>query len=177
MVDPELLRAKLRLLFRDLGFGTLPKELFTKGKDADELKVARFLCRAGKSVGIDNESFLNSPGFKGLLQEARQKGRLSRFFKDMGRELGRKPRAAAYGTKLEKYLIYHWRAPCKGLPGIPSLNHLDRESLATVCAWVFHKDSFNADAVEKTRQRLGLKPAPGKKVHVIKGQKGLKVLK
>lgn len=60
-------------------------------------------------------------------------------------------------TRLEGLLLVDWHI----------LKYLNDESLATYCNHVLRMNHLTAEAVKKTRQRLWLRPARGKKVHLI----------
>ncbi|TAK98723.1 MAG: hypothetical protein EPO07_11625 [Verrucomicrobia bacterium] len=58
------------------------------------------------------------------------------------------------GPKLQKFLLNHW---AKEIEGIPVLCRLSRVQLAKTCRKYLKIENLTDDAIEKTKQRLGLK--------------------
>ena len=60
-------------------------------------------------------------------------------------------------TRLQKFLLRHWAEP---KDGVPALYELSMADLTKVCSTSLGNKNLSQDAVEKTKQRLGLKSSP-----------------
>lgn len=155
--------ALVRIAIRSVGMKRLLKDWTPNAELPGAILLLR-LARAAPSIGV--KEILKKSVFRKFVDNALQKGDVA-FLKAIGRELERAEMAET-ASKLEWFLIRNWDNSFARLnPKTPSLDKLNRESLAVVCRHYLN-DKLSADAVEKTRARLGLKPAKGKKMNVIK---------
>ena len=170
--------AMMRVAFRRIGMLRLAKGLMNNPQKSELALALMFIRQFRLAYGSAD---LNHPAFRGLVQRACRRNDAD-FFKAIGRELSQKfPNLKDMASKLEKFLMDFWDGKVQRLgPKSPPLNVLNRESLAVVCNHFLKrpddKHPFTEDAVEKTRQRLGLKPAKGKKLHVIEVGGRLKIV-
>jgi len=179
LMSGESQYALLRLvMLRNIGLKQLAKGLMKDPANTELPLALMFVRMFRQSYGAVN---LNHPQFRALVQRALKKNDV-RFFKAIGRELAQHgPDFEDAASKLEWFLIQHWDGSIRRIaPKAPPLNVLNRESLAVVCNQFLKrpgdKHPFTEDAVEKTRQRLSLKPAKGQKLHVIQVSGKLKIL-
>jgi hypothetical protein len=170
--------ASMRAGMRNIALARIANAMMKDSGNPDLPMALMFIRMSRQAFGkVD----LNHPAFRALVQRAQGKNDAG-FFKAIGRELSEDgPHLMDAASKLEWFLIWYWDGSCKRL-GVnsPPLNILNRESLAAVCNHFLKRlddpHPFTEDAVEKARQRLGLQPAKGKKLHVIQLAGKLKIV-
>ncbi|MEI7534986.1 MAG: hypothetical protein WCK57_11515 [Verrucomicrobiae bacterium] len=99
------------------------------------------------------------------------------FFIKLGRVLAEEPFTDSYKgrqpSNLERLLVLYW---AEARDGVPALHTLNRQSLRDVCAHVLKNSNLSADAVLKTRQRMGLATTRGRKKSVVINAKSITVV-
>lgn len=108
-----------------------------------------------------------------IIREAVQ-GNDVEFFIKLGRTLSKKPIESSWRpSNLEQMLVLYW---AEARDGVPALHTLNRQSLRDVCAHVLKNSNLSADAVLKTRQRMGLATTRGRKKSVVINAKSIAVV-
>ena len=175
-VSRQTFGALMRLRFREVGFKRLYRDV-QAGRKSAELLIAVIFIRSFASNKLTD--LMMESGFRQIVNEALAKGDIE-FLISIGRELAHAKQTpakqAAMGSKLEWFLISFWDGSLRtrGNRG-PLLNRLGRTNLAIVCSQYLQNKNLTVDAIEKTRVRLGLKPAKDKKLKLtmINGRREL----
>ena len=165
-ITTEEFLAAQTILAKEMGLGGIYKEL-EADPESREIVMAKTHIR---------KSFLDTGGpqldhliMVSIIASALAKNDAA-FFKSLGRELERleadPPCWRRAFDPLSLLLISNWSAWRRTEANLPGLNRLSEDSLAVFCG-VILKQELSEDAVKKARQRLGLKPARGKKIHLI----------
>ena len=155
-----------RLIFKEIGGAALAGNLEADPENP-ELALARMFLR--QQVCFTGTVQLNHDAMHTFVESALKKNDIA-FFKALGRELERiesdPPSPSGAFDPLSKLLVTNWTAWRRTGAKLPGLNRLSEDSLVAFCSVILGEE-LSEDAVKKARQRLGLNPAKGKKIHLI----------